>query len=293
MNTNYLCETRLRRENETLHQLFCNSVFCLQRMLNKYQNIFPTYTDHTALHSLEVIDFCNSLIGEQIDKMNADEIYVLLMSAYLHDSGMGITEADYEEFFQRIDFGSYFEHHSRETTADIVRDFHHEFSGEYIKKYADFFEIPTPEHVFSIVQVSRGHRKTNLYDEKEYPVNYALGDGNTVCLPYLAALIRLADEMDIAADRNLQFMYDLSLIDNEFSRMEFRKHQAIRRLTIQEEAFILEVDTEEEAVWAEILKLKEKLNQTLTECRTVTAKRTPFTISQKEVLIQKMRGDLP
>lgn len=55
-------------------------------------------TDHTALHSLEVIDFCNQLIGENIDEMNADEIYVFLMWAYLHDSGMGITMSDYEKF---------------------------------------------------------------------------------------------------------------------------------------------------------------------------------------------------
>ncbi|MDD2213325.1 MAG: hypothetical protein PHR21_02110 [Oscillospiraceae bacterium] len=89
MNTNYLCETKLKTESPELHRRFTNSVFCMLRMLNKYQNVFPTYTDHTALHSLEVIDFCNSLIADQIDELNADEVYILLMSAYLHDSGHG------------------------------------------------------------------------------------------------------------------------------------------------------------------------------------------------------------
>ena len=47
-------------------------------------------------------------------------------------------------------------------------------------------------------------------------------NGNKIHLPYLAALIRLADELDIAADRNLQFLYDAEMIDNEYSKMEFK-----------------------------------------------------------------------
>lgn len=287
-NTNYLCETKLKTEQSELHQLFTNSVFCMQRMLNKYQNVFPTYTDHTALHSLEVIDFCNSLISDRIDRLNADEIYVLLMSAYLHDSGMGISESDYREFSKRIDFGNYFERHSSASVPDIIRNFHHEFSGEYIKKYAEFFEIPSKEHIFSIVQVSRGHRKTDLFDEKEYPEAYAVPGGNTICLPYLAALIRLADELDIAADRNLQFMYDVEKIDNEFSRIEFLKHQAIKTLSIQEETFVMKIDTQDEIIWESIVKLKEKLNQTLQECRKVVSERTPFDITQSEIVVKRI-----
>ncbi len=207
MDTNFLCEQKLKRESPKLHSLFSNSVICLQQMLTKYKNIFPTYTDHTVLHSMEVIDFCNKLIGYNIEKMNADEIYVLLMAAYLHDSGMGISESDYEKFSKNINFGNYFETHTHSTVPDIIRDFHQEFSGEYIKKYAQLLEIPSEEHIFSIVQVSRGHRKIDLWDKTEYPDDYRTDKGTTICLPYLAALIRLADELDIAADRNLQFMY--------------------------------------------------------------------------------------
>lgn len=102
MDTNYLCEQKLKRENPQLHKRVADSVVCVERMLVKYQNIFPTYTDHTALHSINIIDFCNRLIGKNIDQMNADEIYVLLMGAYLHDSGMGITMSDYENFQKKL-----------------------------------------------------------------------------------------------------------------------------------------------------------------------------------------------
>ena len=280
----------IMKDKQTLFDITTNILNRIKSVLEEAkpdvdQKIFPNYTDHTMLHSLEVIDFCNALIADRIEYLNTDEIFVLLMSAYLHDSGMGITESDYNEFLPRIEFGDYFEKNTRDNITDVIRDFHHEFSGEYIKKYAPFFEIPTKEHVFCIVQVSRGHRKTNLYDEAQYPERLALPNGSAVRIPYLAALIRLADEIDIAADRNLSLMYDIKNITNEVSRMEFKKHEAIKRLTITEEAFLLQVETSEAAVLSEILKLKEKLNKTLSECRDVVKKRTDLDISQKEVVM--------
>ena len=290
MNTNFLCEQKLKKESPELHSLFSSSVFCLQQMLTRYKNIFPTYTDHTALHSMEVIDFCNKLIAHNIEKMNADEIYVLLMAAYLHDSGMGISESDYEKFAENINFGNYFKTHPDSTVPDIIRDFHQEFSGEYIKKYARLLEIPSEEHIFSIIQVSRGHRKIDLWDETEYPDDYRTDKGVPICLPYLAALIRLADELDIAADRNLQFMYDIDTISNEFSKMEFRKHRAIRQLVIEDDAFIMIVDTSDDVVYQSVAELKDKLNQTLQECKKVVEKRTPYRITQSEIIIIPYTG---
>ena len=286
MSNDYLCETKLKNENIKLHKLFKESVFCIQNALNKYQNIFPTYTDHTALHSLEVIAFCNELIGkENIDKLNCDEIYVLLMSAYLHDSGMGITLKDFNTFKEKIEFGDYFVSHSKDNIPEIIRNFHHEFSGEYIKKYAPLFEIPSKEYVFAIVQVSRGHRNTDLMDEKEYPSEYKLPNGNTVCLPYLSALIRLADELDIAADRNLQFVYDINKIDNEYSLMEFKKHKAIKKLKIEKDYFYMQVDKSDEKVYDAVKELRKKLEKTMNYCIDVVNKRTQFTITQKQILM--------
>ena len=156
MDKNFLCEKKLKQEAPDLHRLFSNSVFCLQNMLTKYKNIFPTYTDHTALHSIEVIDFCNSLIGSNIEQMNTDEIYVLLMAAYLHDSGMGITMSDYEKFRQNIDFGNYFDTHNAECIPDIIRDFHQEFSAEYINIKEEHIGIVTSNfHIYRSVKLAK------------------------------------------------------------------------------------------------------------------------------------------
>ena len=216
----YAMEKRLCQLDPALHKRFTDAVFALQFNLSKYQLIFPEYTDHSNLHSLNVISFCNQLIGDQIDRMNADELYILLSACYLHDTGMGIAMKDYREFSDCLDFGNYFENHSRADIPNIIRDFHHEFSGLFIQKYAALFEFPSQEHQWAIQMVSRGHRKTELMDESAYPLALRMPGGNRVCLPYLAALIRLADEIDVAAERNPILLYNIEALTDEKQIME-------------------------------------------------------------------------
>jgi len=279
----FAMELRLRELNPELHRRFTDTVFALQHMLSHYQLIFPQYTDHTNLHSLSVIAFCNRLIGEQIVRLNADELYVLLMSAYGHDTGMGITMKDYQEFCRKIDFGSYFETHSRDDCAAVIREFHHEFSGCFLQKYAELLELPSREHKWAVIQVSRGHRRTNLMDEKEYPFAWPVPGGNTVCLPYLAALIRLADEIDVAAARNPILLYDLELLTESKQMLENRKLKAVRRLEISEKAFTLVVEPTGEDVREAIRSMMVKMQETLDTCRRAVLGRTPYVITQERV----------
>ena len=72
-------EMRLHQLNTELHRLFSDTVFALKNGLSSYKSIFPKYTDHTILHCMNVIRYCNQLIGDQIIRLNGDEIYILLM----------------------------------------------------------------------------------------------------------------------------------------------------------------------------------------------------------------------
>ena len=51
----YSMERRLRDLSPELHKRFTDAVFGLQHVLSNYKLIFPEYTDHTELHSLNVI----------------------------------------------------------------------------------------------------------------------------------------------------------------------------------------------------------------------------------------------
>jgi hypothetical protein len=282
----YAMERRLHELSPELHKRFTESVFGLQHILSNYLLIFPTFTDHTELHSLNVIDFCNRIIGSQLDKLNADEIYCLLMGCYFHDTGMGIRKKDYDEFFKNIDFGNYFDTHSRDAIPDIIRDFHNEFSGQFLKKYSSLFDIPSEAHLRAIIQISRGHRKTDLRDEKEYPIALPVSGTSTICLPYLSALIRLADEIDVASGRNLSFLYDSEILTNEKDIIEFGKHEAIKDVVVYEDKFVLLVAAKDEFVLNNIKKMSLKMQKTLDECRLAVTGRTSHTITQNRIELE-------
>ena len=289
MQYDYSLERHLRDLNKDLHLRFADTVFALQHILSNYQLIFPEFTDHTELHSLNVIEFCNKLIANQIDKLNADEIYCLLLGCYFHDTGMGISLNDFEEFSKQIDFGNYFETHEKDNYPEIIRNFHNVYSGLFIKKYAKFFEFPSEAHLFAIIQISRGHRKTDLNNDKEYPTALAIpGSKNAICVKYLAALIRLADEIDVTAARNSKVIYDLSKITGEINIVEFMKHEAVKGLDVNEKDFVMKVQTDDEKIYKGLINVASKMQKTLDQCRTVVNEATPFTISQEKVKVEKL-----
>ena len=160
--------------------------------------------------------------------------------------------------------------------------------SKFIKKYAKFFEFPSEEHLFAVIQISRGHRKTNLFDTKEYPVALKVPNGNTICLPYLSALVRLADEIDVTASRNSEAIYDLSKIVVESHLIEFMKHEAVRGLEIKEKEFIMYVSTKDEKILKSLYILADKMKKTLDECRSVVNNETSFVISQEAINIVRI-----
>ena len=287
--SDFLLEKKLRELDPELHRRFTDSVFVLHQALMKFKRLFPEYTDHSEFHSMNVINFCNTLIGEKyISHMNAHEIYVLLMSCYLHDIGMGVTPKDYEEFKDALGAEEYFKKWPDRGTADFVRHSHHDFSGMFIRKYAQLLEIPSEEHLFAVVQTCRGHRRTDLFDENEYPVRYKVTDQDVVHLPYLAAVIRLADEVDVVADRNPKLLYDIESLTDPYQNAHYRLLEAVPRMQIFPDRFVLDVETDDELLWLAIRELAGKMQRTLDYCRSVVEKRTPFEISQKKVDLNRI-----
>ena len=279
----FAMEHRLKALSPGLHRCFAGTVVALQYYLSRYKLVFPEYTDHTELHCLAVTDYCNRLIGGQISRLNADELYILLMAVYLHDSGMGITPELYREFREQIDFGDYFDVHPEKGDPDVIRDFHHEFSGLFIRKFARLFDIPSEAHLQAIVQVSRGHRRTDLADETEYPAGFPVPGGNRVCLPYLAAVIRLADEIDVTASRNPALLFDIDSLTDQRQIMINRIVRAVRRLEITEKSFVLYADTTDPQVTEQLYQVIQKMQRTLDYCRQTVLERTPYVITQEAV----------
>ncbi len=49
---------------------------------------FPEYTDHSIVHSKTVLGYVEHLLNTEIEKLNEDEAYILIMAGFLHDIGM-------------------------------------------------------------------------------------------------------------------------------------------------------------------------------------------------------------
>jgi len=282
LNTDFMCESRLLELDPKLHTLYSNCVLVSQNILNSFSSIFPDFTDHTVLHSIEVIDFCNLLIGKEIKRMTADDLYVLLMGALMHDWGMGISKKDYMLFCPEMDLGD-IDWKDPSNMPAVVRSYHNEFSGKLIEKYADFFDIPNSRYVFALIQVCRGHRKTDLFDPDSVPEIYEVGEGRIVHLPYIAALLRMADELDIAVDRNLDFVYDISTIRDPQSVFEFARHKAIKEVRVEKNSINIFAETDQRDIYDGINELAGKLQETLNYCCNVIKNRTSFRLSQNRI----------
>lgn len=280
----YLLEKRLRSASPELQRRANDSVFVLQAMLSSFLTRFPDFTDHSMLHSLDVLYFCNQLLGgKQVDRLCPEECYVLIMSCYLHDIGMGVSEKDFQQFCREIDFGSYFETHDRQDSARIVRDFHNEFSARFVRKYAGLFDIPSEELVFAVMQVSRGHRKTDLYDEREYP-DIPMESGK-LRLAFLSALMRLADEIDVASDRNPELLFDTSHLTQQRDIEAFGTHESVLGVDVENERIVLRIRPKAPEYLPKLDELAGKIQKTLDYCRDVAEKRSDLRITQNQVVL--------
>ena len=281
METDYLMEKTLAELDGGLHGRYRNCVVVSQRMLSRYQGVFPDFTDHTALHTLELVDYCNRIVGEQISRLTADDLYVLLMGAVFHDVGMGVSGRDFEEFLPLVCPGA----PVPETAADrqqAIRRSHQEFSGRYVRKYWELLDIPNEAYATAVIQVCRGHRKADLNDPAGYPDPFPVGEGRAVRLPYLAALVRLADELDIAADRNFSFLYDPEHMVHAIDRFEFKKHKSIQRVEVLPDRIRVTAAAGDPEIYDGIVSTVEKLRETLLYCRAAV-ERTGFAIHQADV----------
>ena len=279
----FLLETRLKNEAPDLHRRMTDSVVVLQRLLESFFTWFPDFTDHSTLHSMSVLDFCNKLLGEQVEALTLPECYALAMACYLHDVGMGVSRDNFEAFTREIDFEGYREKHPEVSTAKIIRDFHNEYSGLFIRKYADLFDIPSEDMLFAIVQLSRGHRKTDLYDEEAYP-DLETPDG-VIRTAFLSAVLRLADEIDVGFDRNPELLFDTSKLTKQVDIDAFGTHESIRAVDVTEDRIILRVKPKEPRFVPLIEELAGKIQETLDYCRDVAEKRSDLRITQRLVEI--------
>ncbi len=284
----YLLEKKLKEQSPALHRQMRDNVAVLNKMLESFLSWFPDFTDHSALHSMDVLEYCNLILGQQVEFLSAEECYVLIMACYLHDVGLTINRKDYEIFLKELGLESYRKDHPEMENADIIREFHHEFSGVFIRKYAGLFDFASEEQLFAIIQISRGHRRVDLFDEKEY-YDIKTKDG-VIRTAFLSAVIRLADEIDIGANRNPELLFDTSRLTKQKDIDSFAVHKSIRTVDVLRDKIVIGAKSIEDRITPMIESTAEKVQKTLDYCRKVAEKRSDLRIFQKNIVIENLDG---
>lgn len=183
---------------------------------------FPEYTDHSINHSKSVLRYAEYVLNTEIEKLNEDEVYILIMAGFLHDIGMCPTN----EMKQRITDSSDFKN-SGSSFGNHLRDIHHKLSYEYITTFWKDLQIVNETYAEAIALVGMGHRKVDLLDFDLYNPGFVVKSGSDfVCLPYLASVLRLSDELDITNDRTPDLLYNQYFPSNPISKTEWEKHKA-------------------------------------------------------------------
>ncbi len=284
----FYLEKKLRDGNPDLFKRMNDSIAVLNNMLGKYTVRFPGYTDHSMFHSLDIIEYCNEIIGDdQVGKLSPDECYVLIMASYLHDIGMGINNEDYLSFSKVLEktVPGFIEDSHDE--ANKVRIYHHEYSALFIDKYSDLFDIPDESYKKAIIQIARGHRKKDLFDNIEYSdIKVSSGIIRTA---YLSAVLRLADEIDVASSRNPELLFKSTISENENQEKIFGIHESIQVVEISGDMIVLYSRPKSPEYIPMIWNLSQKIQDNLDYCRKVAEERSDLKIYQTKVVIKPER----
>lgn len=281
----FMLERRLKELNSNLAYRYTCCMSLFELTLNRFLTTFPTFTDHTLLHTLSVANLTNQLLREDINKLSASEIYIYLMAAALHDVGMGVSARDMEGFIDAAGIRTYVRVHPEMSVPTLIRKFHHVFSAAFVRKYWQLLEIPNERYANAIAEVGRGHRKTDLLDETLYPTDYDLGDGSKANLAALAAVIRIADELDIASDRNPDLLYQTESMEglSEKDVFEFSRHDAIRPIVFAEHTILIYADTDRAEIAQGVIDCVRVVKETLSYCISVLKKRSTLQIQCSQI----------
>lgn len=234
------------------------------QVLNQYLTNFPEFTDHSFSHSKRVLNFASYLLEGNIEKLNDDEIYILVMACYLHDIGMSPSKIIQAEIRKSDEFKS-LKKSQNMNLNDYVRSIHHSLSYDYVteQKHWKSLLIPNERYATAIALVSKGHRKEDLMDYSEYAPKYTVKSGlDFVCIPFLAVVLRMADELDITNDRVPDLLFDEYLPENKISKKEWEKHRNNYCVNFDENKIIITANCSKdsyEAVSRHVKKIKESL----------------------------------
>jgi hypothetical protein len=199
----------------------------LEPFLSRMTKDYPAFTPHGLKHVFQVLENLDRLLQEKIDDLSQAQKKVLILATLVHDVGMipKLFEDDPENY--------------DEDWVDHVRETHHKRSEKFAMESQMLASIDDSLKR-AIGKVAKGHRKVTLFSS-EYKSAGIVDD-----LDFLAAALRLADELDMTKERvayinahprKKRFLDSLS----EEAKIHWHKHLSIENWNPSEGGEVIEV----------------------------------------------------
>ena len=206
---------------------------------------YYNYTMHNTGHSLRVANYMGELacgvdsdFEHNLEKYNAFEIALMILSALLHDIGMFIRPEDKDRitngdipYTNSLTFAgvmSVVNNNQEEAIKEIVRITHAQRIREYIdyefgdKKISSILRLEDKYgYADDVVDICVGHGED--YDYLRNLRTQCTKGKYTYNLQYIAVMLRIADYLDLDSQRTPVLWYKIMRIEG-FSKDEWEKH---------------------------------------------------------------------
>lgn len=264
-------ENHLDKLDKNLYLKFIETKKEVTLLLNAYAYNFPTYTDHSINHTLDVFEITSDLLTpKEISQLNADEAYILSMACILHDVGMCIPEEKIHTISGSESFVSYKQSYPNLSTEEYIRDIHHTLSNKFIQEEWESLKIPSKKYAKAIALVAEGHRKVDLGNFDIYEPRFFPKSGKEFsCLPYLACILRIADELDVTNSRTPKLLTKYYMPNNDKSVLEWSKHIATSQRNYLDNKVIFEVDCSDQNIYAALQDQFDKIQKVINYCQKI------------------------
>jgi len=185
--------------------------------------LHPQLTLHDLRHgeavaclAAEIGKGARLLDAHNIHALSAEELYYLIAACYLHDVGLAVIHD--KEDLAKVDASGKPIHY-------VLRQCHHERSKEYVRKHAEELHLTGAESRI-LGFLCQAHRMSETLGQspyKDYPARF----GKRTRIPLLAAVLRVADEMDLdysRAPEQVRELWDNVGWFDDVSRTHWLKH---------------------------------------------------------------------
>ncbi|MCK4491552.1 MAG: ATP-binding protein, partial [Candidatus Altiarchaeales archaeon] len=122
----------------------------------------------------------------------------------------------------------------KEQRTEHIRENHHLRSEKFIVENFKDLGIENKSQAEIIGRICRGHRKENLHDKNIFNPDKMYGD-NPINVPLLAALLRIADGLDLTFERTPQIIHEHIPPKDNISKEEWERHLSISGVGLRPE----------------------------------------------------------